>query len=190
MLRWIVMGTLLVGAGWALAAETGKLEKRPHPLLGRRFPEVTGESLARRKVTLPDAAKGRVTVIIAAFARQAQGRIDTWARPLLERYGDEGPVRYYELPMISGWYSWMSGFIDGGMRRGVPKPLHDNVVTYYGSLDRYFEAFDVTDKGDCYLFVLDGEGIVRHTARGPADLAGLEALYREIDRLVPPPSAP
>ncbi len=185
MRKVVWLGLLLAGFGGVATAGTeGSAAAAAHRLVGQPFPAVRGESLAGRKVALPDDARGRVTVVIAAFQRQAQGRIDTWARPLLERYGDEGAVRYYELPMISGWYSWMSGFIDGGMRRGVPKPLHDNVVTYYGPLDAYFQAFDVTDKGDCYLFVLDTAGIVRHAARGPADLAGLEALYRAIDSLL------
>jgi len=184
LIMWL--GLLLAGFGGGAAAGTdGAAPAAAHRLVGQPFPEVRGESLAGQKVALPGDARGRVTVVIAAFQRQAQGRIDTWAKPLLERYGDEGAVRYYELPMISGWYSWMSGFIDGGMRRGVPKPLHDNVVTYYGKLDAYFQAFDVTDKSDCYLFVLDGEGIVRHAARGPADLAGLELLYKTIDSLAP-----
>ena len=186
MHKAVWLGFLLAGLGGAAAAGTeGGAPPAAHRLVGQPFPAVRGESLAGQKVTLPDATRGRVAVIIAAFARQAQGRIDSWARPLLDRYGDDGAVRYYELPMISGWYSWMSGFIDGGMRRGVPKPLHDNVVTYYGPLDSYLRAFDVQDKSDCYLFVLDGEGIVRHAARGPADLGGLELLYQTIDSLAP-----
>lgn len=187
MRKAVWLGLLLAGLGGTAGAgaeETAAVVV--HRLVGQPFPAVRGESLAGQKVVLPDDARGRVTVVIAAFQRQAQGRVDTWARPLLDHYGDESAVRYFELPMISGWYSWMSGFIDGGMRRGVPKPLHDNVVTYYGPLDAYFKAFDVTDKGDCYLFVLDAGGIVRHAARGPADVAGLEALYRVIDGLVQP----
>ncbi|NTW50482.1 MAG: hypothetical protein HGB19_12285, partial [Chlorobiales bacterium] len=96
----------------------------PNDLIGKRFPTLKGNALSKKEITLPDEAKGFVTVVIVAFDRDAQNQIDTWADTLLKRYDKDKTIKYFEVPMISGFYSFMSGVIDGGMRGGVPKPLH------------------------------------------------------------------
>jgi hypothetical protein len=48
----------------------------------------------------------------------------------------------------------MSCFIDNGMRGGVPKELHGNVATYYGSLIAYKTDLVLEDKNSCYLFFI------------------------------------
>lgn len=156
----------------------------PGNLIGKPFPALKGNALSKKEVTLPDDAKGFVTVIIVAFERDTQNQIDTWADTLLKRYDSDNTIKYFEVPMISGFYSFMSGIIDGGMRGGVPKPLHDNVVTFYGDRGPYFEAFGVDDKSKCYLFVLDRDGTVKYKERGYSDYPRLSKLFSVIDDLI------
>ena len=155
------------------------------PILNKEFPRLEGESLSGKKVVFPDSVKGKVVILIAAFERDTQKKIDSWAKPILEKYDESGgEVQYYEVPMIGGWFAkMMSGVIDAGMRGGVPKKLHNYVVTYYGDLDDYLQQFGVDDKSNCYLFVLDKNGVVRYTEKGAADNQKLKELYQEIDKL-------
>ena len=74
-------------------------------------------------------------------------------------------------------------WIDGGMRGGVPKFLHDYTVTYYGPLRSYFKSLDISDKGDCYMYVLNSQGIVIDRFSGYSTEEDLKKMYNLIDSL-------
>ena len=69
------------------------------------------------------------------------------------------------------------------MRGGVPKFLHDYTVTYYGPLRSYFKSLDISDKGDCYMYVLDSQGIVVDRFNGYSTEENLKKMYSLIDSL-------
>jgi hypothetical protein len=151
--------------------------------LNKRFPKIEGISLSGNKVTFPDVLIGKPSVLAVAFRQKAQRCINTWADELLLKYGINKSVNYYEIPMLGGQYTMARNWIDGGMRGGVPKPLHDYTVTYYGPLRLYFKSLDISNKGDCYMFVLDSEGIVVDRHNGYSTETGLTKMFKLIDSL-------
>lgn len=122
-----------------------------------KFPTLTAETLAGNKITLPDAVKGKKAFLVVAFERKAQSQADDWYSVYAKQFQAEGYV-FYELPMISSMWKWMSGFIDSGMRSGVPSYKHNNVATFYGPLDDYIKAFGVKDRSVVYIFTLNETG--------------------------------
>ena len=74
-------------------------------------------------------------------------------------------------------------WIDGGMRGGVPKFLYDYTVTYYGPLRSYFKSLDIFDRGDCYMFVLNRNGVVVDRFTGYSSQEDLKKMYELIDSL-------
>lgn len=141
------------------------------------FPPLTAETLSGNKVTFPDVVKGQKALLVVAFERQAQSQADAWYDAYVKSFQPKGFV-FYELPMISGLWKWMSGWIDSGMRSGVPSYKHDNVATYYGPLDAYYEAFGVTNKSVVYVLSLDEQGRIAATTSGSVTDAKLKALLQ------------
>lgn len=70
------------------------------------------------------------------------------------------------------------------MRSGIQKKLHDNVLTYYGSLSDYYKYFGVDDKKTCYLFLLDKEGKVQLMKKGKANPESMKELRVKTDLLL------
>lgn len=135
----------------------------------KRFPRIEAKTLSGKKIVFPDAAKGNYAFMLIAFKRQTQGEVDSWLDPFIKEFGNRDSVTFYEIPMISNNWKWMSGWIDAGMRAGVPGSKHDHVATYYGPLKKYFDYFQVDDPGTVYVYLLDKKGnIIFHTS-GPAD---------------------
>ncbi|WP_461631550.1 hypothetical protein [Labilibaculum euxinus] len=151
---------------------------------GDLFPEIKGELLSSKMVTLPDHCKGKVSVLIIAFKRGTQAQVDTWTKPLMKEFSIRNDFRFIEVPMISNFYSWLSHYIDNGMRGGIAKPMHKNVMTYYGPLDSYYDYFDVQDKKLCYLFLLDKEGRIQFLTKGEAKPEELSVLLQKIKILL------
>jgi len=134
-----------------------------------KFLAIEAETLSGEKITFPDVTKGKYAFILIAFKRQTQGEVDSWLDPFIQEFGEHPSVTFYEIPMISKNWKWMSGWIDAGMRAGVPKNKHDHVATYYGPLGKYFDHFDVNDPQTVYVFLLDKKGNIIFNTSGPAD---------------------
>ena len=151
--------------------------------LNKPFPKIEGISLSGDKVTFPDVLIGKPSVLAVAFRQKAQKCINTWADELLLKYGIDKSINYYEIPMLGGQYTMARNWIDGGMRGGVPKPLHDYTVTYYGPLKSYFKSLDISSKGDCYMFILNSEGLVLKRYNGYSTEQGLTEMFNLIDSI-------
>jgi hypothetical protein len=85
--------------------------------------------------------------------------------------------------MLGGQWTMARNWIDGGMRGGVPKPLHDYTVTYYGPLRSHYKSLGISSKGDCYMYVLDSNGIVKGRFNGYSTKEGLDEMFKLIDSL-------
>jgi hypothetical protein len=80
--------------------------------IGKTFPEVKDDSLANTQVTLPDAARGKVTLIVISFLHQNQSQLDSWLEPFVDKFGNNESYTFYEVPMISGGYNFMRRMIE------------------------------------------------------------------------------
>ena len=142
------------------------LSAEPHPLVGTKFPDLTVERLNREEITLPNALTQEANILILVFERGSQFKVDSWAEFIISDHEAKPEVSYHEIPMISSFFKLASGWIDNGMRSGINPKLHDNVATFYGDRDPYFEGLQMSDKSSVYVFILDKEGIIRYREEG------------------------
>ncbi len=150
--------------------------------IGKRFPEVTAESLAKTPESIPDSAKGKVTLIAVAFLQQSQSQLDSWLGPFEEKFGGREGFTFYEVPMISSGYKFMKMVIDSGMRGGIPKYKHKNVVTMYGDVEKYMNELNLEARYG-YAFLLDKEGIIRWQGQGFSTPETLKELFDLAEKL-------
>ena len=153
-----------------------------NPNIGKRFPEVTAESLAKTRESIPESAKGKVTLIAVAFLQQSQSQLDSWLGPFAERFGGKEGFTFYEVPMISSGYKFMRIIIDSGMRGGIPREKHKNVVTMYGDVEKYMKELNLEPRFG-YAFLLDKEGIIRWQGKGFATPESLKELFELAEKM-------
>ena len=87
----------------------------------RRVPRLEAEFLTGRKAVLPDAAKGKVALILMGFTYDSRSR---WRNGPSAFKADVRPgpdVTWFEIPVIGGMGRMASWFINSGMRKGTPK---------------------------------------------------------------------
>jgi hypothetical protein len=153
-----------------------------NPNIGKKFPEIKDDSLANTPVLLPDAAKGKVTLVTVAFLRESQSQLDSWLDPFFKKYGGNPKYTFYEVPMLSRGYKFMRFMIDGGMRAGIPQAKHKNVVTMYGDIEKYIKELNL-DPRYGYAFLLDREGIIRWQGQGFATPETSKELFDLSEKL-------
>ncbi|MHC5007487.1 MAG: hypothetical protein ACYTGF_09045 [Planctomycetota bacterium] len=152
----------LVGAAAVILITEGCMSPRSitnrNPI-GERFPTVSGQSLKKDPVILPDDMAGGPAVLLIGYAQKTQFDIDRWLMGLLQA---DVEARIVELPTISGLMPTIaSKWIDDGMRAGIPREDWAAVVTVYGRAAKPVAALTGTEFPQrARVIVLDENGTI------------------------------
>jgi hypothetical protein len=145
-----------------------------------RFPEVEGSSLSGTPHRLPGTLAGDLNLLLIAFRQWQQTEVNTWV-PVAEALEDEIPgFRAYELPVISRMYRPVAGFIDGGMRGGIPDPkVREGTITMYIDRRQFLEDLRIPSVGAIVPMLVTPTGEILWRTTGPR-AAGTEASLRGV----------
>jgi len=115
--------------------------------------------LSRERIRLPEHLAGKPAVLLVAYRRDTQDDVNRWLELLAK---DWPQVARYEVPTSAGiiWRP-LAGWIDSGMRGGVPENKWSSVVTLYGGDAARLRDF-LGDYGvpSAHVAVLDANGMV------------------------------
>ncbi len=126
------------------------------------FPTVQGESLNKEKITLPDHYKGKNTLLLIGYQQKTQFDIDRWILGVLQA---DIPVEIVEVPTIAGMMPQMvQGFINNGMRSGIPSADWGAVVTVYEDAPKIIQALGNERPQSAYAVLLDRQGKILWTS--------------------------
>jgi hypothetical protein len=136
-------------------------------MVGQELPELKDRALDGEMVTLPNDARGYVTLVAFGFKRESQYDIDDWLAAAPREFEDPRRFRTYEIPMMgNGLVKLLRGSINGGMRSATPVARRRFVVPFYGDINAYARRLGMSDRGAVYILLLDKQGIVRWWAKG------------------------
>ena len=126
---------------------------------GESFPSVRGQSLDKEPVKIPAAFAGGPAVLLIGYKQSAQFDIDRWLMGLIQAKVE---AQIVEIPTIPGLVpSLASGWIDDGMRSGIPREDWGSVITLYGREAKPVAALTGTESGQrARVIVLDANGKV------------------------------
>ena len=126
--------------------------------IGDKMVEATGESLEGKIVVIPEDFIGQETLLLFGYKQDSQFDIDRW---LIGLDMTKTKVAAYEIPTIQGMLPRMfSGFIDGGMRKGIPKELWKGVVTVYADGDKIQRFTGNLNPNNARVMLLDKDGSI------------------------------
>jgi cytochrome oxidase Cu insertion factor (SCO1/SenC/PrrC family) len=124
--------------------------------IGDTMIEVTGESLEGESVAIPQDFAGQKTLLFFGYKQDSQFDIDRW---FIGLDMTQTQVAAYEIPTIQGMVPRMfSGFIDSGMRKGIPKKFWKGVVTIYADGDKIQRFTGNLNPNNARVMLLDKQG--------------------------------
>jgi hypothetical protein len=159
------LATLLLGLG--LVSPVPSLAKVPMIPPGGELPKLRGELLSGRSIVLPDSARGSSLLLLLGFTYESRHDVEAWAGRSRHDFGADSTLRCYEVPVVGGAARLARPFIDGGMRRGTPRTLHERVITLYRDAAEWKQRVGFAEQDVAYVLLVDGEGRVVWQARGP-----------------------
>jgi hypothetical protein len=179
--RSIVLVLMLLVAGVPLRAQDA-----PDPV---PFPTLRAENLLGEAFAIPDELPGEVRLVFVAFQQRQQSIVNTWLAVADAIEADYPGLRYFELPTIATPYRLMKGFIDNGMRSGIPSDeARARTITVFTNVGDFVEATGLPGTDDIAVFLLDAEGRIRFTELGPRTDEKEEALRAAIAEVVDAPT--
>ena len=135
---------------------------------GDTLPAVRGKTLSGNAVLLPEQAIGRPAMLVVGFSRASKEAAQPWLQNCRERFAvaaGEG-ARCYDVRMVEGIPRLFRGFAEGGMRKGYPAALLDQVLLVYQENDLWKQRLGAADENTAYVVVLDASGRVSGLQRG------------------------
>ena len=171
-----------------IPAEAGQQAKQAGLPVGTVLPQVTGEDLTGAKITLPDAAKGRVTLIAFGFSYDSRTPVEAWSEQVRKTFGSTPDFSWYQVPMVGGFGRLAKPFIMGGMRKQTPTPR--NTVVVFGGVGPWKERFAVKNDALAYLVLLDRSGVVKWVHAGLFDATTASTLDQQVQALLSPTATP
>lgn len=129
--------------------------------VGEAFPTIEATPLdSEETVTIPGDFQGAPLLLLVGYVQDTQFDIDRWLFGILDA---DLEVALREVPAARGMGARLaSGFIDGGMRRGIPKAEWGAVTTTYGKTAETIAKATGTEKPrNARVLLLDEDGVIR-----------------------------
>ena len=147
-----------------------------------RMPTIEGESFAGQRVVLPDAAAGKVAVLVLGFTKASKGPTSAWANKLLADFGTRREFVLYQLPVLEDVPRFVRGMVIGSIKKGVPEDRRDHFVPILQKEAELKKFVHYHEADDAYVVVLgrSGESLAIGHGSVPSD-GDYEGVRNEIE---------
>jgi hypothetical protein len=146
------------------------------------IPETHGTTLATTEVTLPDALKGKVNIVVVGFSHASQEQIANWGRLIAADYGKSADVTYFELAMLAGAPKMLRGMIIKRMGSAVPFDERAHFVPVLEG-EAAWRAVAHCNKADhAYVLLVDSQGVVVWQTEGEPTNAAYSAFKLQVQK--------
>lgn len=144
-------------------------------VVGKVFPALEAETVEDKKVSLPDATKGKYTLLGMAYSKKSEDELNSWFQPIFEKFiqknkglfeGFAYDVNVYFVPMFTGVNAAATGTAKRKALKNVDPQLLPYILFYKGEIKTYKEALDFEKKDIPYFFVLDPDGKIVYATSG------------------------
>jgi hypothetical protein len=146
------------------------------PPAGSEPPKLHGETLEGKTIVLPDAAAGKVTMLVLGASRKGGDRTGAWREHFAADFGSNARADYYVAALLQSVPGMIRGMIRSGMRGGTPPAGRSHVVTCASDENAWKKYLAMTDDALPSVLLLDASGRVRWSYNGVFD----EARYRDL----------
>jgi hypothetical protein len=175
----LIAGLFIAGASLAWRLFPGK-SRLAIDREGLHFPVVSGYNLDREEIEFPRDFGGDLNLVIVPFQQYQQTIVNTWIPFAQQTERDTPGFMYYELPTIYNLPAFARGFINEGMRAGIPdQTARERTITLYLDKDPFKAALGIQDEDDIHLFLVDRQGEILWRSSGAYTEGKADAL-REV----------
>jgi hypothetical protein len=150
----------------------------------QQLPRLQEQNLAGQQVVLPDAASGKVAVLVFGFTRASQTTTGGWMKHIQGDFGKSHGFVLYQLPVIEEAPKLIRGMITSGMKKGVPENERANFIPVVHNEAELKKLVGYKEADDAYLVVLDRNGQVAYQTHGATPDPNYAELRAKVEGLL------
>jgi hypothetical protein len=150
----------------------------------QQFPHLQEENLNGRQVTLPDAAAGKVAVLVLGFSHASSTPTGAWAKRAQEDFGKNPNFVLYQLAVIEEAPRFVRGMITSGIKKGIPENQRGYFVPVVHDEAELKKLVNYKEADDAYIVVLDRGGKVVYQTHGATVGAAYDELHTKVQTLL------
>ncbi len=157
-------------------------ENSPIHVKKGHFPHLTGIDLLGNERQIPQSFKGKLNIVAVAFQREQQEMVNTWI-PIADKIIEERKdVRFYEVPLIYELGGLYRGWINNGMRMGIPDPVaRERTITVYTKRDTFLKKMNMKTS-TIYVLITDESGKILWRTSGEATADNVKKLKAALSK--------
>src|ERR1700752_3045636 len=133
---------------------------------GKMFPTITGETFDGKNVIIPEASKGKPTIIGICFSKAAETDLRTWLNPAYNEFvvkkdttnafgaAMSYDINYYFIPMMNLVNQVLEKASKEKIKEKTDKEFWPHLMFYVGGLKEYKKSLGVDDVSRPYFFIL------------------------------------
>jgi hypothetical protein len=147
------------------------------------IPASHGTTLTGTTMSLPEALKGKVGVLVVGFSHASQGEVSSWGRLLQADYGKSDDVVYFELPMLAAAPKILRGMIVKKMGSAMPFAEKEHFVPLMEGEPAWRGVARYDKPDDAYVMLVDDQGLVLWQTEGEATDAAWGELKKRLAKV-------
>jgi hypothetical protein len=137
-----------------------------------------------RAIVLPDAAAGKIMLLVFGASRKGGDRTGPWKDHFVADFGSNPNATYYVAALLQGVPGPFRGMIRAGMRGGTPAAAQGHVLTSTSDNDAWKKYLNMRDDALPCVLLLDRSGHARWSINGVFDPGQYQALKQAIEALL------
>jgi hypothetical protein len=146
----------------------------------QQMPAVEAASLNGDKVVLPEAAKGKVAILIFGFTKASKTATSAWADKIFSDFAAQSGFVLYQLPVLESVPGFIRGMVISSMKKGVRENMRDHFVPILHGEAEPKKLVSYKEPDDAYLVMLDPTGQIIEQKHGPFSDAAYAQLRADI----------
>lgn len=143
---------------------------------GSEPPKLRGQTLDGKTIVLPNAAAGKVTLLVIGASKKGGERTGPWKDHFVADFGSNPHATYYVAALLQNVPSPFRGVIRSGMRGGTPEAARSHVLTSASDEAAWKQYLDMRDDSLPSVLLLDESGHFRWSYNGAFDADRYQSL--------------
>jgi hypothetical protein len=153
-------------------------------LVGQDLPKIEGDSLAGQHIILPDAARGKVAVLILGFSKASKAPTSAWGEKIEAEFTGNSDFVLYQLPVLEDVPGFVRGLVISSMKKGVPENRLGHFVPVLHGEPALKKFVNYKEPDDAYLVLLDRNGKVVYQLHGTLSEANYGEFHQHLEALL------
>jgi ATP10 protein len=155
-------------------------------LRGEQLPQISGESLSGKPISLPFASAGSVAIICVGFSHASESQLKPWAERARNEFRQERRVTIYSVAVLEDAPRIFRGLAVRAIKSAIPAQQHDGFVVVYRGERELKQITGFQRPEEAYVLLVDPTGEIQWRGHGPVTDQVFQALTNRAHSILHP----